>query len=298
MASPAPVIRLSLQESVQLDRTHFHAAHCFLFAGEEQEMYGLMLMRSDGRVGFPGGGVDEVCPNETDIVRAVNRELMEEINYDARIGLQHHVMSHLHLKVTEAGRSLVTHFFIKRVSSEEEFRRITREHMKGETRSPLITSTYIATDMQKKQRHASGRKCWDCSMCPYSRRRISSTTFPGTSSPGTRISSCLKHWTSSDASPLTPHSLPLRMVCQMLPNICPFLMLAKWKTSFELSFRGSGIRTGFSRKEWGRHAHVMHLFLFEFFFFFSLKLSFPFVELCVCGIILNQNWNQHVERLV
>ena len=88
-------------------------------------------LRSDGRIGFPGGHVDEICPNETDIVLAVNRELVEEINYEARIGLQHYVMSHLHLNVKNAGRSLVTHFFVKKVDTEDEFRRITRDHMKG-----------------------------------------------------------------------------------------------------------------------------------------------------------------------
>jgi 8-oxo-dGTP pyrophosphatase MutT (NUDIX family) len=94
-------------------------------------MFGLMIMRSDGRLGFPGGGVEEKCPSELDIVQALNRELMEEINYDARIGLQHYVTSHLHMNVKEGGRNLVTHFFIREVPSDDEFCRITRDYVKG-----------------------------------------------------------------------------------------------------------------------------------------------------------------------
>ena len=121
-------IRLSLEEAVKLDGTHTHAAHCLLYHGSGTEVYSLMQMRSDGRLGFPGGGVEEVCPSITEIVRALNRELMEEINFEANIGLDSYVMSHLHLTPT---KKLITHFFIKKVHSEDEFKRIEREHSKA-----------------------------------------------------------------------------------------------------------------------------------------------------------------------
>ena len=122
-------IRLSLEESVKLDATHTHAAHCLLYYGSGRDIYGLMQMRSDGKIGFPGGTVDEDCPSIGEIVRALNRELMEEINYEATIDLDCYVMSHLHL--IPSGKKLITHFFLKRVPSEEDFKRIERDHSKA-----------------------------------------------------------------------------------------------------------------------------------------------------------------------
>jgi 8-oxo-dGTP pyrophosphatase MutT (NUDIX family) len=122
-------IRLSLEESVKLDESHIHAAHCLIYTGSGQDIFALMQMRSDGKIGFPGGTVDEVCPSIGEIVCALNRELMEEINYEASIDLDCYVMSHLHL--TPSGKKLITHFFMKRIALEEDFRRIERDHSKA-----------------------------------------------------------------------------------------------------------------------------------------------------------------------
>lgn len=128
-------IRISLEQSVQLGPNFTHAAHCFLFAGSSdhvESMFGLMQMRTDGRLGFTGGGVEEICPSVSQIVAALNREILEEINYDcANVNLKHYVMSHLHLKPMRDGKRLITHFFIKKVSSMDEFRRIEENHTKA-----------------------------------------------------------------------------------------------------------------------------------------------------------------------
>ena len=54
---------------------------------------------------------------------------MEEINYEASIGLGDYVMSHLH--VFPSGKKLITHFFLKRIPSEDDFKRIERDHSKA-----------------------------------------------------------------------------------------------------------------------------------------------------------------------
>lgn len=121
------VIPISFDESLQLDSRHTHAAHCLIWFEKAKNKFGFMQMRSDGRIGFPGGGVEEKCPSVNEIVDALNRELMEEINYDSKVRLTDYVSSHLHLKPSSSGKLLITHFFMKRVE-EEEFLRIERTH--------------------------------------------------------------------------------------------------------------------------------------------------------------------------
>lgn len=119
------VVPISLDGSLQLDNNHSHAAHCLIWFEKGKDKYGLMQMRSDGRIGFPGGGVEEKCPTINEIIDALNRELMEEINYDGKINLNNYVASHLHLRSSSSGKLLVTHFFLKQVE-EEEFVTIER----------------------------------------------------------------------------------------------------------------------------------------------------------------------------
>lgn len=122
-------LNISLDDALKLDSTHVHAAHCLLYFPSGNEIFGLMQMRSDGRIGFPGGGVDVLCPSQDDLVEALNRELMEEINYDGSVTLDSYIMSHLHLnRVT--GKKLITHFFMKSISAEEGMK-IEREHTKA-----------------------------------------------------------------------------------------------------------------------------------------------------------------------
>ena len=125
------VVPITLAESVKLDARHTHAAHCLLYSPGE-EKFCLMQMRSDGKLGFPGGGVEEKMPSVGEIVQALNRELKEEINYDwEEVTLENYIFSHVHPKPMRSGKILVTHFFMKGVSSEEEFIRIEREHVKA-----------------------------------------------------------------------------------------------------------------------------------------------------------------------
>lgn len=70
-------------------------------------------MRYDGYLGFPGGLVNA---NE-DYVTAVNRELVEEINFDTKIHLVNqddHVISHWSKK-----KNLVLHFYKLKVTMSE-----------------------------------------------------------------------------------------------------------------------------------------------------------------------------------
>lgn len=123
-------IRLSLEDALRLDSSFIHVAHCFLFTGSNsrpESMYGIMQMRTDGRIGFTGGGVEGFCPTASQIVDAVNREIHEEINYDsANVTLKHYVSSHLHLR--KNGKRIVSHFFIKKVPSMNEFKQIEKNH--------------------------------------------------------------------------------------------------------------------------------------------------------------------------
>ena len=121
---PTPI---KLEDALKLDDTYRHVAHCFLYYGTEDKVYGLMQMREDGKLGFPGGTVEGRPKSPRDIVNALNRELEEEINYKGNIEPDSRVMSHLHL--TPKGNG-VTHFFMKRVS-EDEFRKIEKEHMEA-----------------------------------------------------------------------------------------------------------------------------------------------------------------------
>ena len=60
---------------------YISAAHGAIFARTNNEMKAaiMMQMRADGKIGFPGGFIDETDPS---VVSGLNRELREEINLD------------------------------------------------------------------------------------------------------------------------------------------------------------------------------------------------------------------------
>lgn len=129
-------IRISLNDSLKItagNRRLSHAVHCLLYAGSrsnESSMYALMQLRSDGLIGFAGGSVDILQPNENDIIDALMREIEEEINYRTKITRNNYLMTHVHLKSnTSGGKILITHFFIKKLPSIRELEEIERTHM-------------------------------------------------------------------------------------------------------------------------------------------------------------------------
>ncbi|GLH04308.1 U8 snoRNA-decapping enzyme [Gryllus bimaculatus] len=89
------------------------AGHCMIYSKQNEKMFGLydtraavlMQMRFDGYIGFPGGLIDD----GENTVSGVNRELVEEINFDLEkftIKEEHHVISHVNEKL-----KLILHFF-------------------------------------------------------------------------------------------------------------------------------------------------------------------------------------------
>lgn len=80
-------------------------------------------MRFDGRLGFPGGLIDEGL----DIVSGVNRELQEEINLSPKyfVNQENHLFSHL-----DKSRKMCFHFYAKEVF-KEDFEIIERETFKA-----------------------------------------------------------------------------------------------------------------------------------------------------------------------
>lgn len=98
-----------------------HAAHCFLYAKSDLSVLSkhevradvLMLMRFDGKIGFPGGLI-ESCEH---IVEGLNRELNEEINFDGnkfRIGTENHLISHVN-----HSQKFCSHFYYLNLSHDE-----------------------------------------------------------------------------------------------------------------------------------------------------------------------------------
>ncbi|XP_053209654.1 U8 snoRNA-decapping enzyme-like [Panonychus citri] len=81
---------LTLDESLQLKdkSSYLHAAHCLLYCkitdNDAECIFGLCQVRFDGKLGFPGGAVGnkyEEIHETGDIIKGLERELEEEINY-------------------------------------------------------------------------------------------------------------------------------------------------------------------------------------------------------------------------
>ncbi|XP_050433906.1 U8 snoRNA-decapping enzyme-like isoform X2 [Adelges cooleyi] len=98
-----------------------NAAHCMVYAENSEKVFGiykiraavLMQLRYDGYFGFPGGLLDQ----GEDSVTAVNRELVEEMNFDTathKITNDDYVVSHWSEK-----KQLVLHFYKFKVTVDE-----------------------------------------------------------------------------------------------------------------------------------------------------------------------------------
>lgn len=148
---PSDHSEITLEESLKTHSKLPHAAHCLLyFVGEnkpsglhgkkevsEHAFFGLMQMRSDGRVGFPGGCIDEEIESSgRGILEGLNRELLEEINYSQDpVGHSNYVCSHhrvgkANAQTHEHGREMILHFYAKRMT-EEQIKLIESTHTGG-----------------------------------------------------------------------------------------------------------------------------------------------------------------------
>ncbi|XP_039630593.1 U8 snoRNA-decapping enzyme isoform X2 [Polypterus senegalus] len=108
---------ISKPESITLQGFK-HACHAMLYARSEEKLFRripiryAVLMRFDGRIGFPGGFVDlQDCSLED----GLNRELYEEVGCTLRLSDADHMCSH----VTDTPQKLVTHFYTKELSLAE-----------------------------------------------------------------------------------------------------------------------------------------------------------------------------------
>ncbi|XP_051789608.1 U8 snoRNA-decapping enzyme-like isoform X2 [Erpetoichthys calabaricus] len=108
---------ISKHESITLQGFK-HACHAMLYARSEEKLFRripvryAVLMRFDGRIGFPGGFVDlQDCSLED----GLNRELYEEVGCTLRLSDADHMCSH----VTDSPQKLVTHFYTKELSLAE-----------------------------------------------------------------------------------------------------------------------------------------------------------------------------------
>lgn len=134
-----------------------HAVHCFIWAPWPQgrvihNQYAtkaaiLMQVRFDGSLGFAGGMVDADGPqiSADDVVDALNRELLEEINLNAdKFRVSRH--DHLFTDVDDVHK-LILHFFELKLT-EDQIREVERDALTavhhadevfGLTRVPLYT---------------------------------------------------------------------------------------------------------------------------------------------------------------
>lgn len=148
---PSGHVDITLRESITTYSKLPHAAHCLLyFVGEnkrsglhgqnevdQQVCFGLMQMRSDGRVGFPGGCIDErIDPDGKGVLDGLNRELLEEINYTqepinhANYVCSHHRLGKHNLGNHEHGREMILHFYAKRMT-EDQIKQVESTHTNG-----------------------------------------------------------------------------------------------------------------------------------------------------------------------
>ena len=141
---------IDLEEAIGKYRRFVHSSHILLWtkdnSGGQEITYGLMLMRSDGRVGFPGGKSNKTEVDRNEIVMALHRKLADKINFtplEGQITLENRVFSHL-----DSPKEKVWHFFAKELPLNE-FQNLEKTHMNapdflrksfGLFRIPLKTS--------------------------------------------------------------------------------------------------------------------------------------------------------------
>ncbi|XP_014672300.1 PREDICTED: U8 snoRNA-decapping enzyme-like [Priapulus caudatus] len=114
--------KLSAQQCRDLPEECTHAAHCIIYAHNDDKLWGkfplraavMMQVRFDGLLGFPGGLVDKGESWE----QGLNRELQEEIALDLerfRVEEADHVGGYLRRKP----RLRCYHCYVKQVSLQE-----------------------------------------------------------------------------------------------------------------------------------------------------------------------------------
>ncbi|XP_078520717.1 U8 snoRNA-decapping enzyme-like [Lissotriton helveticus] len=101
-----------------------HACHVMLHAPDpENKLFGriplrhavLMMMRFDGRLGFPGGFVD---PEDVSLEDGLTRELTEEVGWGENL-YPITEEDHLSCQVRDHPQKMVTHFYAKQLTLEE-----------------------------------------------------------------------------------------------------------------------------------------------------------------------------------
>lgn len=105
---------IDLEEAVGQYKNYTHASHVLFWTKDnsrgQEGIYGLMQMRSDGRLGFPGGKSDEKTVDKNEILSALYREIQEEMDFTlfkGQITLDDRISTHL----SKSGKIL--HFFAK-----------------------------------------------------------------------------------------------------------------------------------------------------------------------------------------
>jgi len=92
----------------------YYTCHINLYVSDRCMPCVQMQMRFDGLLGFPGGYVDSTDNN---VVDGLNRELVEEINFDTD---KHRVMqSDFIVSCVCSHRKLVTHFYAIEVTAAQ-----------------------------------------------------------------------------------------------------------------------------------------------------------------------------------
>ncbi|KAM5146401.1 LOW QUALITY PROTEIN: U8 snoRNA-decapping enzyme-like [Mantella aurantiaca] len=113
---------VSREEAVSLEGCR-HACHIMLYAPSNAKLFDrvpiryivLMMMRFDGRLGFPGGFVD---PKDSSLEEGLNRELLEELGpgfNTLKVTEEDYKSSQLR----EIPQKAATHFYAKELKAEE-----------------------------------------------------------------------------------------------------------------------------------------------------------------------------------
>ncbi|KAM3911952.1 U8 snoRNA-decapping enzyme-like [Leptodactylus fuscus] len=110
------------EEALRLEAFR-HACHLMLYAPSNAKLFDrvpiryvvLMMMRFDGRIGFPGGFVDT---RDSSLEEGLNRELLEELGSVFK-SLKVTEEDYRSSQVREHPQKLVTHFYTKELKLEE-----------------------------------------------------------------------------------------------------------------------------------------------------------------------------------
>ncbi|XP_069501513.1 U8 snoRNA-decapping enzyme-like [Ambystoma mexicanum] len=114
---------ITRQESLEL-QGYKHACHVLLHAPDpDSKLFGriplrhavLMMMRFDGRLGFPGGFVD---PEDVTLEDGLTRELSEEVGWSEDLSPITEE-DHLSCQVRDHPQRMVTHFYAKQLTLKE-----------------------------------------------------------------------------------------------------------------------------------------------------------------------------------